>query len=120
MFKAAYCEHFHLRDLQYIKDVCKEFIVAVKEFDSNLLLKPKFHLLLHLSECMRDFGPTSAYSAERYFILHTCTVKTNVINFVLQWINYADVKPSIPSFVSTIFMEIGKHQVETLPSVLEK
>ena len=36
VFRIAYCDHFHARDLHYTEEVCKEFIQAVKEFDSSL------------------------------------------------------------------------------------
>ena len=31
-----------------------------------LLKKPKIHIILHLAESIRDYGPCSAFSAERY------------------------------------------------------
>ena len=36
---------------------CNAIVNEVKENMPNLLNKPKMHLLLHLVECMHDFGP---------------------------------------------------------------
>ena len=49
-----------------IDRVIKDFLLCVDKFQSSLLNKPKFHLLLHLPRNMLDYGPTSAYNTERY------------------------------------------------------
>ena len=45
-----------------------DFVASVKEHSPDLLAKVKIHLLLHLSDSMSDFGPTSAFNTERYSI----------------------------------------------------
>ena len=49
-----------------IDRVIKDFLLCVDKFQSSLLNKPKFHLLLHLPQNMLDYGPTSAYNTEQY------------------------------------------------------
>lgn len=49
---------------------CTEFVLSVKAHDHTLLNRPKFHLLLHLPECIENFGVTSSFSAERYIYQH--------------------------------------------------
>ncbi len=68
VFRSAYCKPFRKQDLE-VKDVCSEFVTSVHMYKPELLRKPKFHLLLHLPEDMKDFGPTAAFNAERYNIL---------------------------------------------------
>ena len=46
-----------------------DFVVSVKEHSPDLLAKVKIHLLLHLSDSMSDFVPTSAFNTERYSIV---------------------------------------------------
>lgn len=65
-----------------------------------MLKKPKVHLMLHLVECMKEFGPTSAFNSERYAdsLLFLCLkiLKTD----------FADVRPSTPSSGCKMFTEI--------------
>lgn len=65
IFRIAYCTPFKLSDLPQYQEVCESFVSAVKLGFPELLNKPKVHLLLHLPQSMRDFGPTSAYNTER-------------------------------------------------------
>lgn len=46
---------------------------------AELLQKSKVHLLLHLVECMMEFGPTAAFNTERY-ISGTVTASLYKIN----------------------------------------
>eukprot|EP00731_Ephydatia_muelleri_P005893 Em0003g141a len=46
------------------QSVCQGFIDAVKQHMPSLLQKPKTHMILHLIQCMKDIGPSSAFSAE--------------------------------------------------------
>lgn len=45
--------------------LCQEFVDSAKKYCSELLQKVKVHLLLHLVDCMVDFGPCAAYNTER-------------------------------------------------------
>ena len=45
--------------------VCQEFLQEVKECQPELLQKSKVHMVLHLVECMKEFGPTAAFNTER-------------------------------------------------------
>ena len=47
------------------QSVCQGFIDAVKQHMPPLLQKPKTHMILHLVQCMKELGPSSAFSAER-------------------------------------------------------
>ena len=61
----AYCTPFKLSDVHQYQKVCESFVSAVKLGCPEMLNKPKVHLLLHLPQSMRDFGPTFAYNTER-------------------------------------------------------
>ena len=50
----------------FLSGVCREFVEAVSQYQPDMLKKQKVHLLLHLVECMEQFGPTSAFNSERY------------------------------------------------------
>ena len=52
--------------------MCQEFVDAVKHHMPHLLQRKKTHLLLHLVHCMNEFGPSSAFNAERYVCLKAC------------------------------------------------
>eukprot|EP00731_Ephydatia_muelleri_P000658 Em0001g658a len=65
VFQIAYCEFFCVQLSEEWKGICCSFIDSVKTHMPLLLNKPKTHLILHLVDCMIDFGPSSAFSAER-------------------------------------------------------
>ena len=66
MFRIAYCNYFTEELSTEWEGICEEFVLTVKSCLPELLMKPKVHLLLHLVNCMQDFGPSSAFDAERY------------------------------------------------------
>lgn len=49
--------------------MCKRFLQDVKDSRPEMLKKPKVHILLHLVECIRLFGPTSSFNSERLVLL---------------------------------------------------
>lgn len=70
----TYIKPFVRGNLEEVQLVCEEFVTSVQEYAPYMLRKPKFHLLLHLAEDMKDFGPTAAFNAERSLIHMPCTV----------------------------------------------
>ena len=62
----AYGQKNSRNDLSEVKQLCKKFIYAVKKYKPQLLNRPKFHILLHLSQSMEDYGRTSSFNSERY------------------------------------------------------
>ncbi|KAL5493197.1 hypothetical protein EMCRGX_G014341 [Ephydatia muelleri] len=74
VFQIAYCEFFCVQLSEEWKGICCSFIDSVKTHMPLLLNKPKTHLILHLVDCMIDFGPSSAFSAESnaaYYVWHS-------------------------------------------------
>ena len=65
VFQDAYCDRVSSSSTSRMADSCKSLLEAIKKDKPHLLNKPKFHLLLHLPKNMMDFGPTSAFNAER-------------------------------------------------------
>ena len=61
----AYCSPFSEDDLDGCNEVCQKFVTTVKEHQPEMLKKQKVHLLLHLPESMKEFGPTSCFNTER-------------------------------------------------------
>ena len=73
VFKVAYVDDFKIGDVPHVQAVCQEFVDAIRLHKPSWLQKPKIHLLLHLPQCMANFGPTSAFNTERYqtfFLMH--------------------------------------------------
>eukprot|EP00731_Ephydatia_muelleri_P013349 Em0007g659a len=65
VFAIAYAKSYNRHLKEQWKSVCQNFIDSVKVHFPNLLRRPKMHLILHLIECLEQYGPTSAFSAER-------------------------------------------------------
>lgn len=65
VFKIAYCCYLSMEDLEQAVEVCEGFVKAVKAYDPHLLNRPKFHLLLHLPQSIKEFGRTASFSSER-------------------------------------------------------
>ena len=69
VFQIAYCEFFAMSLYEEWSKICVAFVEAIKMHMPELLQKQKTHLILHLVDCMRELGPSSAFSAERYIHL---------------------------------------------------
>lgn len=65
VFRIAYCGLFHPVDADCYQQTCQDFVDAVKHSMPELLHKQKVHYFLHLVQSMIDYGPSSAFSAER-------------------------------------------------------
>ena len=72
VFQIAYCIHYNPQKRGECEEVCRSFVNKVCRVYPGFGQKPKIHLLLHLPECMDNFGPTAAYNTERYTL--TCSV----------------------------------------------
>lgn len=79
VFQIAYCEFFAMSMYEEWSRICVAFVGAIKTHMPELLQKQKTHLILHLVDCMREWGPSSAFSAERYN-LKTCYVNCFTVN----------------------------------------
>ena len=71
VFRVAYCQIFSLSRRDECQRVCEEFVSSIKEHFPHLQKKVKIHLLLHLTDNMVDFGPTSSFNTERYSVYIT-------------------------------------------------
>ena len=111
VFKIAYCQHFRLHSQEEVQQTCKELVSAVKQHTPELLKKVKIHLLLHLGDCITDFGPTSAFNTERYILKYTQVYYLYTCSPTCM----SDVRHSILLSVQETSMQIASHQVETLP-----
>ena len=70
VFRIAYCLPFSEQTAHEYQQTCQELLDTVKECHPQLLQNRKIHILLHLVENMRDFGPCSGFNTDRY----DCTV----------------------------------------------
>lgn len=91
------------------QQVCINFVQAVKETFPELQKKVKVHLFLHLAQDMSDFGPTSAFSAERYG-----NIKVFVEYSMCNYNVLAGVKPITPLYGQETYLATDLPQVETL------
>eukprot|EP00731_Ephydatia_muelleri_P005115 Em0002g1291a len=65
VFHMAYCSHFEPSQDEQLRHICKEYVDNCMAHMPELVHKQKTHYLLHLVDCMLDYGPSSAFSAER-------------------------------------------------------
>ena len=66
MFRIAYCLPYDPSKQINYERMCQELVDAAESVSPSLLNKVKFHLILHLPQSMKAFGPTCAYNTERY------------------------------------------------------
>lgn len=59
-----------MSDSEKNQRICLDFVKAINDYFPDIHKKVKIHLLLHLTQSMIDFGPTSAFNTERY--VHMC------------------------------------------------
>ncbi len=64
VFKLAYCDYYHPDKEEDWKTICSSFVEAAKDYPP-MNKKLKVHLMLHLIDNMKEFGPTSAFNIER-------------------------------------------------------
>ena len=83
---------------------------AVRQHRPDMLKKLKVHLMLHLVECMEQFGPTSAFNSERYD-------NDNHDSFVRNRCNVGS-RHSTPIYELRIFLATKVPQVVILPNIL--
>ena len=66
IFRIAYCDYFDPAKAEECHEICQAFLTAVRQCQPDVLNKQKVHILLHLVDCMKDFGPTCSFNSERY------------------------------------------------------
>ena len=91
-----------------MQSLCNDFVTKAIAVYPELNRKPKVHLLLHLAECLNDFGPTSGFSAERY---HT-DQKLCTLYYVIPLIGW---RATMDYFAVSIFMATNKLLAVMLP-----
>eukprot|EP00731_Ephydatia_muelleri_P033943 Em0042g22a len=65
VFYIGYCCHFEPSQAEQLRHICQEFVDNCIAHMPELARKQKTHHLLHLVDSMLDYGPSSAFSAER-------------------------------------------------------
>ena len=66
VFKICYCDQFSAENELECRYICTSFIESVKKFFPEQLKKLKVHLILHLVDDMKEFGPTASFNTEKY------------------------------------------------------
>ena len=61
----TYCSFYNPASEAQYRQICHNFVDAIRDHMPEMLQKPKIHLMLHIVDNMKDFGPTSAYNTER-------------------------------------------------------
>ena len=85
----AYCHDYYPDKHSEYVQLCEDFVAAVHQHDPALLRKQKIHLILHLPESMRKYGPTATFNTERY------TNSVLLITVLLCFNNIKGVKHSM-------------------------
>eukprot|EP00731_Ephydatia_muelleri_P007878 Em0004g216a len=65
VFQIAYSSFFELSKAEAWHQICVDFVHSVRDFMPKMLRKQKVHYILHLVQCMQDYGPSSSFCAER-------------------------------------------------------
>lgn len=65
IFRIAYCDLYEPSKEEELTDTCSEFVYAVHQNKPEMSKRQKIHLMLHLVECMKQYGPTSSFNSER-------------------------------------------------------
>lgn len=61
----TYCDFFSRNDASECRDLCRQFVRVLYANFPEFGRKVKIHLLLHLTDSMLEFGPTSGFNTER-------------------------------------------------------
>ena len=107
VFKIAYSDYFDPTKTDEWNQICQAFVTAVQQCQPDMLNKQKVHLMLHLVECMKEFGPSSSFNSERYVLLLLYIIDKLIIYI------HVGLKPSIHSLGLIIYMETKVHLVTT-------
>ena len=68
VFQMAYCHWYDPTKKEDYEEVCETFVTTICNTYPSFKNKQKVHLLVHLVECMDEFGPTAVFNAERYIM----------------------------------------------------
>lgn len=83
MFKIAYVDCFSPSKESEWFAICKNFVDTVKENQPSMLMKQKIHLILHLVDCVKEFGPTSGFNSERLAMHTMCIIIFITVHFMI-------------------------------------
>ena len=64
----AYCLQLVPADMDAHRETCKAFVECTKLYMPDYAHRLKVHLLLHLVDCIIEFGPPSSFNTERFFL----------------------------------------------------
>ena len=85
IFRITYCKFFNpAQDEVECRETCREFVDLVMQHFPEMMKKPKIHLMLHIVDSMKLFGPTSAYNTERLVYFKYWFVSYNLQNRIVQ------------------------------------
>ena len=65
VFRLAYCLPLTSDDLDQFREICKMFVQSTQLYMPEFKSRLKVHLILHLVDCMEEFGPPSCFNTER-------------------------------------------------------
>lgn len=66
IFAVAYSSNVVINNENNVCQLVSQLLNQIKVVHPNLLKKPKLHILTHLADDIRDFGPAVGFSTERY------------------------------------------------------
>ena len=65
VFRIAYNNRIAKNDIEHHKEMCRKFVEAAALYMPEFSRRLKVHLILHLVDCIADFGPATCFSTER-------------------------------------------------------
>ena len=66
VFRLAYCIPLRKDDIDQYRETCRLFVESTVQYMPTFSKRLKVHLILHLVDCIVEFGPASCFSTERY------------------------------------------------------
>ena len=67
MFRVVYCLPVNNDTIYLCKEACQEFVNLAAQYMPEFSKRLKVHILLHLSDNLKAFGPANLYNTERYY-----------------------------------------------------
>ena len=55
----------YIDDMYQHRDTCQAFVETTQQYMPEFKSRLKVHILLHLVDCMAEFGPASCFNTER-------------------------------------------------------
>ncbi|XP_028418045.1 uncharacterized protein LOC114542821 [Dendronephthya gigantea] len=81
MFAMAYGSEVDIQDMDNITALMEQTIECISEVHPEFMQKQKFHMLLHLQDDMRNYGPPIGFCTERFEAFNSIIRQLNIFSY---------------------------------------